>query len=199
MSISWVHSINSQDIRTQNPLPIGSGFFLGVIMNKLQFSRLALLILSINTLPAFAQEQPKCVRNDVLYATETTSKKSTYQTGDFGELSVSTHALSQKPNSEKVGDAVTRKINLHLKSLTPGPESMYEVSGTVFMPDGTFTTLSVSDYDKDKTTKTIERPIVGGTGKYAGARGTILIEPLASTGKRQHKLTMTMEVFCSKP
>ena len=145
---------------------------------------------------AYSYEQKKCPLSEVFYGKEESVKVFRPTDQEFGELSVVVNSVTRTPHGEKVGIAVLRRTNLELNSLTPGPHAMYETSTTVILPEGTFTTLSVSDYDKELVTKTIERPIIGGTGKYAGARGVVQLDPISSSLKGHHKATLKAEVFC---
>ncbi len=157
---------------------------------------IALVIFALIASQVSAQDRKKCDLSEILYGKEESVKVSRPTGQEFGELSVVVNSVTRTPHGEKVGIAVLRRTNLELNSLTPGPHAMYETSTTVILPEGTFTTLSVSDYDKELVTKTIERPIVGGTGKYAGARGVVQLDPISSSAKGHHKATVKAEVFC---
>lgn len=146
---------------------------------------------------AFSQDQKRCLLSETYYSKNESFRTSQVNSQDFGELSVIVNSLSRTPDGEKVGTAISRRIHLGLESLTPGPHAMYETSATIILPEGTFTTLSVSDYDKDRVTKMIERPVMGGTGKYAGARGVVRLEPIDSGNKVRHKGIVQIEVFCN--
>lgn len=127
----------------------------------------------------FAQTTKTCLLDTFIYPSqqsyEVISKPG--QT-EVGQTSMTVYSLSRTEGGEKVGIAVIKRINLGLASLTPGPESMYETAGTFFLPEGTFNTFGVSDYDHEVITKKLERPMTGGTGKYAGVRGVLTLEPL---------------------
>ncbi len=141
-------------------------------------------------------QQKRCLLSETYYSKSESFQTSRVNNQDFGELSVVVNSLSRTPDGEKVGTAISRRIHLGLDSLTPAPHAMYETSATIILPEGTFTSLSVSDYEKDRVTKVIERPVMGGTGKYAGARGVVRLEPIDVGGKVRHKGTVQVEVFC---
>ena len=148
---------------------------------------------------ALAAPPKNCAIEEVLYGRNRETKSATGDGGQVGAVAVMVNSVSRDRGGPEIGIAIVRTVNLGLHSLTPGPGALYDSSATIFLADGTFTTVTVSDYDRDAVAKKIERAVVGGTGKYAGARGVVVIEPIAGGGRGEHKATFSGEVFCREP
>lgn len=148
---------------------------------------------------AFAAPPANCGIEEVFYGKSREARSTTGDGSQLGAIAVMVNSISRERGGPEAGIAIVRTVNLGLHSLTAGPGAMYDSSATIFLADGTFTTVTVSDYDRDVIAKRIERAVVGGTGKYAGARGVVVIEPIVGGARGEHKATFSGEVFCKAP
>lgn len=155
------------------------------------------LICSIGATSVLAQAQTNCPVNESYYLKREGSRIILNpEKSGVGQESVTAHAISITRGGEKIGVTITKRINLGMPALTPGVEGMYELTSTAFMPNGQIAIYSAVDADKDAYSNTVVRPVIGGTGKYAGARGTISVEPIKNSETIEYKLTLNIEVLC---
>lgn len=155
------------------------------------------LICSTGSAALSAQTQTNCPINESYYLKREGSRIIlTPENSGVGQASVTAHAISKTRGGEKIGVTITKRVNLGMAALTPGAEGMYELTSTAFMPNGQIAIYSAVDADKDTYSNTVVRPVIGGTGKYAGARGTIIVEPIKDSETIEFKLRLNIEVLC---
>lgn len=148
----------------------------------------------------YANPQSNCQLSETYYLKREGSRiLLTPVNSEIGQVSVTTHSISAIRGGEKLGTTISKRVNLDAMVVAPGvTDSVYELSTTAFLPDGIFVVLSAVDAGTNAYTKTVQRPVIGGSGKYAGARGTITVEPLKDSQTVEYKLTLNAEVFCKK-
>ena len=110
-------------------------------------------------------------------------------------VTISGGDLISDASNSKIGYYIARFIDLGLNSLTPGPNGMQEIVVTFVFPDGTFTSVGVEDVDRDsRLVRSTIRAVTGGTGRYAGARGTVETQYVKDTGAYLN--VVSVETFC---
>lgn len=158
-----------------------------------------LIMCALGSQETFAQTQSNCQINETYFIKREGARVILNpENSGVGQQSVTAHTISKERGGEKIGVTITKRVNLGMASLTPGVDGIYEISTTAFLPNGLFVTLSAVDADKDTYSKTVEKPIIGGTGRYTGARGTITTEPLKDSQTFEYKITLNAEVLCKK-
>ena len=112
-----------------------------------------------------------------------------------GESTILASEISREPGGPRIGLNIARLTTLGLPHMTPGAKGMVEASVTNFLPDGHLVSLQIIDSDQTGPT-VIERPIIGGTGKYRGAQGVFIREPVKSGEQSYFRITFKINVMC---
>lgn len=114
-----------------------------------------------------------------------------------GDLTIAAFAVSNQIDGPQIGLIVSRQIDLGLNGITPGPNSMREASITSFLPGGTLVSVQVTDFDSEKMAD-LTRAIVGGTGKYFGASGSVRSERVKVEAPPTWKTTFKLILPCNR-
>jgi hypothetical protein len=102
------------------------------------------------------------------------------QTGPTkGDITVSGGLIFNAKNKEKIGTYITRRIVLSVD--IPGGDNVTDALIEYKLPGGSVTVSGITTTHPGThfPNKDSERPIVGGTGKYFGVRGTSKVTPMA--------------------
>ena len=95
-----------------------------------------------------------------------------------GDITVTRGLLLDPKTKEPIGSYVARKIIVSVD--LPGGEDERDTLAEYKLPNGTLIIngLTTNNSKTNLPSKSAERPIVGGTGKYFGSKGTSTISPM---------------------
>lgn len=147
--------------------------------------------------PAFAAQTPKLCALEEQYFIRAFERvqpnKQHASNGD--EVTILVSEIAHTPKGERIGLNIARLTHLGLNHITPGAKGMTEALVTNFLPEGNLVSLQIIDSDQSGPHQ-VERPIIGGTGKYKGAQGIFIREPVSMDGTQFFKLTFKLNVQC---
>jgi len=102
------------------------------------------------------------------------------QGNTHGDITVTNGNISQTRGGKAVGSYTTSQISVRV--LIPGGREDRKTDIAISINDGViYTTAIVAANGGTPPTKTSAHAIVGGTGKYAGASGEMILKPLSAT------------------
>lgn len=107
------------------------------------------------------------------------------QTGaSMGDIVVTRGLVLNSKSLEKMGSYIARKIIISVD--TAGGQDERDTLAEYLLPDGTITINGITSNNSGTNlpSKTSVRPIVGGSGKYLGVRGTSTVSPIAGQPNR---------------
>lgn len=136
---------------------------------------LASLLIAAGTQAAFAK--PKNMT--VLLQAKSSETLDLGQTGpSFGDIAINRGLCLNSKTKEQIGSYVVRKIIVGVD--IPGGSDERDHLAQYTLPGGTITATGITSNNSGTNlpNQKSERPIVGGTGKYFGARGTSTVTPV---------------------
>lgn len=164
---------------------------------KKRFFKALAILFTFNSPQAYAVQTPKLCALEEQYFIRTFERvqpnKQHASNGD--EVTILVSEIAHTPKGERIGLNIARLTHLGLNHITPGAKGMTEALVTNFLPEGNLVSLQIIDSDQSGPHQ-VERPIIGGTGKYKGAQGIFIREPVSMDGTQFFKLTFKLNVQC---
>lgn len=147
--------------------------------------------------PAFAAQTPKLCALEEQYFIRTFERvqPNKQHASDGSEVTILASEIAHTPRGERIGLNIARLTQLGLNHITPGGKGMTEALVTNFLPDGNLVSLQIIDSDQSGAHQ-VQRPIIGGTGRYKGAQGVFIREAVTVEGAQFFKLTFRINVQC---
>ena len=155
------------------------------------------MLFVINSPRVYAAQTPKLCALEEQYFIRTLERvqPNKQHASDVSEVTILVSEITHTPRGERIGLNIARLTHLGLNHITPGAKGMTEALVTNFLPNGDLVSLQIIDSDQSGAHQ-VQRPIIGGTGKYKGAQGIFIRESVTVEGMQFFKLTFRISVQC---